>query len=177
MFWAYLLHFIHNRIPFIKFKGWEKERLTLLRTNLYLLGFFAILGVILSLPSFDLSKDSKISTFIYSYPYHVCVYSDLVFYMQHQHDPNYKAWKEDWQYLLAAIKGSSYYKLPKFSTFYRKYWVSSHSSFGSKVPFYKLEKKMQQGESYFPKICDDYYVIKQYKICIFIHFGTKKITE
>jgi hypothetical protein len=31
----------------------------LLRTNLYLLGFFAILGVILSLPSFDLIEGLK----------------------------------------------------------------------------------------------------------------------
>ncbi len=54
-----------NRIPFIKFKGWEKERLTLLRTNLYLLRLFAILGVILSLPTFDLIEGFKKLALLY----------------------------------------------------------------------------------------------------------------
>jgi omega-6 fatty acid desaturase (delta-12 desaturase) len=59
--------------------------------------------------------------------------------MQHQHDPNYKAWKQDWQFLLAAIRGSSYYKLPKIFNFL-EILVIIISSFAPKVPFYKLEK-------------------------------------
>ena len=35
------------------------------------------------------------------------------FYVQHQHEHNYKAWKDNWDYVLAAIKGSTYYKLPR----------------------------------------------------------------
>jgi omega-6 fatty acid desaturase (delta-12 desaturase) len=32
--------FIHNRIPFIKFKGWEKERLTFGFNQFIFLAFF-----------------------------------------------------------------------------------------------------------------------------------------
>ena len=35
------------------------------------------------------------------------------FYVQHQHEINYKQWKNNWNFLLSAIKGSSFYKLPK----------------------------------------------------------------
>ena len=34
---------------------------------------------------------------------------------------------------------------------------------------------MQQGESYFPKICNDYYVIKQCKICFLYALGRRKL--
>lgn len=134
--------FIHNRIPFIKFKGWEKERLTLLRTNLYLLGFFAILGVILSLPTFDLIEGFKKLALLYIPILITFAFTAIwFFYMQHQHDPNYKAWKEDWQYLLAAIKGSSYYKLPKIFNFFTGNIGYHHiHHLAPKVPFYKLEK-------------------------------------
>ena len=134
--------FIHNRIPFIKFKGWEKERLTLLRTNLYLLGFFVILGVILSLPTFDLIEGFKKLALLYIPILITFAFTAIwFFYMQHQHDPNYKAWKEDWQYLLAAIKGSSYYKLPKIFNFFTGNIGYHHiHHLAPKVPFYKLEK-------------------------------------
>ena len=46
--------FIHNRIPFIKFKGWDKERKHLVLTNFYLLAFYFILALVMSVPSFDL---------------------------------------------------------------------------------------------------------------------------
>ena len=35
-----------------------------------------------------------------------------MFYVQHQYDDTYWAWGKDWDYYTAAIKGSSYYKLP-----------------------------------------------------------------
>ena len=36
------------------------------------------------------------------------------FYVQHQHEETYKRWREDWDYLVASICGSTYYKLPAF---------------------------------------------------------------
>jgi omega-6 fatty acid desaturase (delta-12 desaturase) len=91
--------FIHNRIPFIKFKGWDKERKHLVLTNFYLLAFYLILALIMSIPSFDFCMDfKKLAIIIYSGAFNLCFYSNLVFYMQHQHNPNYKAWKQDWQF-------------------------------------------------------------------------------
>jgi omega-6 fatty acid desaturase (delta-12 desaturase) len=95
--------FIHNRIPFIKFKGWDKERKHLVLTNFYLLAFYLILALIMSIPSFDFWYGLKKLAIIYIPVLLTFVFTAIwFFYMQHQHDPNYKAWKQDWQFLLAA---------------------------------------------------------------------------
>ena len=127
------------------------------------------------MPTFDLIEGFKKLALLYIPILSRLRLQHLVFYMQHQHDPNYKAWKEDWQYLLAAIKGSSYYKLPKFFNFFTGNIGYHHiHHLAPKVPFYKLENAAR--ESYFPKICDDYYVIKQCKIC-FYTLWDEEITE
>jgi omega-6 fatty acid desaturase (delta-12 desaturase) len=134
--------FIHNRIPFIRFKGWSRERRSLVKTNFYLLLFFAALGGLLSLISWDLVAGYKKLAIIYV-PILISFGATAIwfFYMQHQHDPNYKAWKEDWQYVMAAIRGSSYYKLPKILNFFTGNIGFHHiHHLSPKVPFYKLEK-------------------------------------
>jgi omega-6 fatty acid desaturase (delta-12 desaturase) len=35
------------------------------------------------------------------------------FYVQHQHETSYKAWKDQWDYIRAAVQGSTFYTLPK----------------------------------------------------------------
>ncbi|MBK8443841.1 MAG: fatty acid desaturase [Sphingobacteriales bacterium] len=134
--------FIHNRLPLIKFNGWDKERKSLIKTNFYLLLFFLVLGLILGLPNLDFWYGFKKLAALYI-PILMTFSSTAVwfFYVQHQHDPNYKTWKKDWKFLLAAIKGSSYYKLPKIFNFFTGnigYHHIHHLS--PKVPFYKLEK-------------------------------------
>ena len=134
--------FIHNRIPFITLKGWDKERKMLLLTNLYLVLFFAVVGLILCLPNFDLAYGFKKLAFIYVPILLTFVFTAIwFFYMQHQHNPNYKAWKKDWEYVLAAIKGSSYYKLPAILNFFTGNIGYHHlHHLAPKIPFYKLEK-------------------------------------
>ncbi|MGZ5273527.1 MAG: fatty acid desaturase [Kaistella sp.] len=132
--------FIHNRIPFITLKGWDKERKALLRTNVYLLLFFTVLGILLSLPSLDLLAGFKKLAIIYVPILITFVFTAIwFFYMQHQHNPNYKAWKQDWEYLLAAIKGSSYYRLPAIFNFFTGNIGYHHlHHLAPKIPFYKL---------------------------------------
>lgn len=134
--------FIHNRIPFINFKGWGKERASLLKTNLYLLFFYIFLGVLLSLPHFNLVYGFKKLSIIYIPAILTFVFTAIwFFYMQHQHNPNYKAWKKDWNFVLAAIKGSSYYKLPKIVNFFTGNIGYHHlHHLAPKIPFYKLDK-------------------------------------
>lgn len=134
--------FIHNRIPFINLKGWDKERKMLHLTNLYLLLFFAALGLLLSLPSFDLAYGFKKLAIIYIPMLLTFVFTAIwFFYMQHQHDPNYKAWKKDWEYVLAAIRGSSYYKLPALLNFFTGNIGYHHlHHLAPKIPFYNLKK-------------------------------------
>ena len=63
------------------------------------------------------------------------------FYVQHQHEESYKQWKGNWEYLLSAIKGSTYYKLPK-----PMMWLTGNIGFhhihhlSSLIPSYNLEK-------------------------------------
>jgi acyl-lipid omega-6 desaturase (Delta-12 desaturase) len=134
--------FIHNRIPFIQFKGWSKERRALLATNFCLLFFFIVSGALLGLISGDLWAGYKKLVIVYipvlmSFGFTAVWF----FYMQHQHDPNYKAWKEDWQYVMAAIKGSSYYKLPAVINFFTGNIGFHHiHHLAPRVPFYKLQK-------------------------------------
>lgn len=134
--------FIHNRFPFINFKGWEKERKLLIKTNFYLLLFYVSLGLLLSIPSFNLLYAFKKLAFIYiPILLTFSVTAIWFFYMQHQHDPNYKAWKKDWQFLLAAIKGSSFYKLPAILNFFTGNIGFHHiHHLAPKIPFYKLKK-------------------------------------
>jgi omega-6 fatty acid desaturase (delta-12 desaturase) len=35
------------------------------------------------------------------------------FFVQHQHENGYKRWEENWDHFVAALKGSTYYKLPR----------------------------------------------------------------
>ncbi|MCB9203102.1 MAG: fatty acid desaturase [Flavobacteriales bacterium] len=125
--------FIHNRLPLISLKGWKKEKRALVLTNLYLVIFYAILGALIGYQKLLLLYLPIIVSF--------AVNAIWFFYIQHQHDPNYKAWKKDWEFLLAAIVGSSYYKLPKILNFFSGnigYHHLHHLS--PKIPFYYLEK-------------------------------------
>jgi omega-6 fatty acid desaturase (delta-12 desaturase) len=62
------------------------------------------------------------------------------FYVQHQHEMNYKEMKENWNHLLASVRGSTYYKLPKLFQ-----WLSGNIGFhhihhlSSRIPNYNLE--------------------------------------
>jgi len=63
------------------------------------------------------------------------------FYVQHQHEHTYKQWKGNWDYLTAAIKGSSYYNLPKWL-----HWLTGNIGYhhihhlSSGIPNYNLAK-------------------------------------
>src|SRR5699024_6429279 len=64
-----------------------------------------------------------------------------LFYVQHQFEDSYFEDEKNWDYVKAAIDGSSYYKLPKFLQ-----WFSGNIGFhhvhhlSPKVPNYHLEK-------------------------------------
>lgn len=63
-----------------------------------------------------------------------------LFYIQHQHEDNYKKPKDDWDYLLASVHGSTYYKLPRLFQ-----WLSGNIGFhhihhlNCSIPNYHLE--------------------------------------
>lgn len=64
-----------------------------------------------------------------------------LFYVQHQFEDSYFENEEEWDYVKAAVDGSSYYKLPKFLQ-----WLTGNIGFhhvhhlSPRVPNYQLEK-------------------------------------
>ncbi len=58
-----------------------------------------------------------------------------LFYVQHKFECVYWERGEDWDYEKAALKGSSYYKLPRILQ-----WFSGNIGFHQRIPNYHLEK-------------------------------------
>ncbi len=69
------------------------------------------------------------------------------FYVQHQHEHTYKQWKDNWDYVVAAIRGSTYYKLPKiFQWLTGNIGIHHIHHLSSLIPNYNLEKCMKENK-------------------------------
>ncbi|MUG44252.1 fatty acid desaturase [Paenibacillus woosongensis] len=111
----------------------RKERISTYVTNVSLVGLYALLiwaigwqaFVLVQLPIFFISGMLGI----------------WLFYVQHQFEHSYFEHDEEWEYVNAAVEGSSYYKLPKILQ-----WITGNIGFhhvhhlSPKVPNYNLEK-------------------------------------
>lgn len=97
---------VHNRIPSIKMKGWEHARKALIRHNLLLVAVYVTMLFVLGYEALLLVHLPILVMF--------GIIAVWFFYVQHQHETTYKAWKDKWEYIRAAIQGSTYYKLPKW---------------------------------------------------------------
>ncbi|MFT4664420.1 MAG: omega-6 fatty acid desaturase (delta-12 desaturase) [Polaribacter sp.] len=127
----YLL--IHNRFPFIKMKGWEVARHSLRKSNVLLVSFYIGMGFLLGWKSF-LMVQAPIVVFF-------AIIAIWFFYVQHQHEESYKQWKENWEYLLSAIQGSTYYKLPRvFQWLTGNIGIHHIHHLSALIPNYNLEK-------------------------------------
>jgi omega-6 fatty acid desaturase (delta-12 desaturase) len=124
---------VNNRIPLIRLKGWEHAHRALLLNNLYLVlihtGVVALLGY-------------EALLFVH-FPILVAfgIIAIWFFYVQHQHEFTYKQWKDRWDYVLAAVQGSTYYKLPRLM-----HWLTGNIGYhhihhlNSLVPSYQLAR-------------------------------------
>jgi len=100
----YLL--VHSRFPLIKMKGWEHARRSLLKHNLLLLAVHVGIVLLLGYEAFVFVHLPILLFF--------AIIAVWFFYVQHQHETTYKQWKDKWDYIRAAVQGSTYYKLPKW---------------------------------------------------------------
>lgn len=96
---------LHSRLPLIKMKGWEHARRALLTHNIVLVAVHTTIALVLGYQAF-LYVHLPIVVFF-------GVIAIWFFYIQHQHETAYKQWKDKWDYLRAAVQGSSFYTLPK----------------------------------------------------------------
>ncbi|MBK7338258.1 MAG: fatty acid desaturase [Saprospirales bacterium] len=123
---------ISIRIPFLRLKGWRQVRWAHWANNLLLLLIYGTLAMVLGWQKFLLVHVPVVVLF--------GVIAFWFFYVQHQHEENYKEWKDKWDHLLASVKGSTYYKLPRVFQ-----WLSGNIGYhhihhlNSRIPNYHLE--------------------------------------
>jgi omega-6 fatty acid desaturase (delta-12 desaturase) len=123
------------RFPFkmTKEKGWKKERRSVYWTNLGILILAGLIVWAIGLKSFLLVQIPII--------YVATTIGAWFFFVQHQYEDAYWTKAEDWSYVDAALKGSSYYKLPRILQ-----WFSGNIGFhhihhlSPRIPNYKLEE-------------------------------------
>jgi len=123
---------VRLRYPFIKLKGWKKIRWSHILNNTLLVAIYVSLAYLLDWQKFMMIQIPIIIIF--------GTIAFWFFYVQHQHEDNYRELKENWDHLLASIKGSTYYKLPRLFQ-----WLSGNIGFhhihhlNSRIPNYNLE--------------------------------------
>ena len=83
----------------------DRERQSVRRTNWALLGATLVMSAVIGLKAF-LMIQLTVSAF-------AGAVGLWLFYVQHQFEGAYWARSEDWDYTVAALKGSSFYKLPR----------------------------------------------------------------
>lgn len=96
---------VHSRLPLIKMSGWEHARKSLLRHNVILISIYAALVYFLGYEAFVYVQLPILVAF--------GMIAIWFFYVQHQHESTYKQWKEKWEYVKAAVEGSTFYNLPR----------------------------------------------------------------
>lgn len=124
---------VSNRYPFVKLKGWRNRELPQVLNNVSILVIYGLLAFFLGWKQFLLVHIPVVFLF--------GVIAFWFFYVQHQHENNYNQWKGKWDFVMASVLGSTYYKLPKVFQ-----WLSGNIGFhhihhlSSLIPNYNLEK-------------------------------------
>lgn len=127
----FYLFFIVNRFNRVKAKG--KERLNTYITNAAIASVSGLLIYTIGWQAFLMIQGP-----IVFLSHAVGIW---LFYVQHQFEDSYYEQDEEWEYVKAAIDGSSYYKLPKVLQ-----WITGNIGFhhvhhlSPRVPNYHLEK-------------------------------------
>jgi omega-6 fatty acid desaturase (delta-12 desaturase) len=127
------IFFISHRFPLNTKKTEKQERASVYWTNLALALIFISLGLLIGFTELLLVT---LPMYIIGFSFGV-----YLFYVQHQFEDTYWRRKKNWDYFNAAIKGASYFKLPKILQ-----WFSGNIGFhhihhlSPKIPNYLLEK-------------------------------------
>ena len=128
---------VSNRIPTIKLKNWKRMISVQVKNNIAIAAVYLTLGYLLGWGTFLFIQFFIIFCF--------GIIAFWFFYVQHQHENAYKQWKDNWDYVVAAIRGSTHYKLPKVFQ-----WLSGNIGIhhihhlSSLIPNYNLEKCMKE---------------------------------
>jgi omega-6 fatty acid desaturase (delta-12 desaturase) len=127
----FAVFFIGHRFP--SSSATKKERRGVLWTNIALAVFWATIILIVGWQAFLLVHVSVM--------WLAASFGTWLFFVQHQFEDTYWEHREDWDYTLAGLQGSSYYKLPKVLQ-----WFTGNIGFhhihhlSPRIPNYYLEK-------------------------------------
>ena len=126
-----------NRLPIVRTKNWLRFKDSQLLNNLLIAGVYMGLALLIGWKEFLLIQIPVLFMF--------GVIAFWFFYVQHQHEETYKAWKKNWDHLLSSIRGSTYYKLPRLFT-----WLTGNIGYhhihhlNPRIPNYHLKRCAQE---------------------------------
>ncbi len=130
---------IHNRMNLIKMEIFKNEKWRLYINNVILLGIFVGLAIWLGVWKFILTHFTILFIF--------AIIAVWFFYVQHQHEESYKQWKKNWDYITAAIKGSTYYKVPRlFNWLTGNIGIHHIHHLNPAIPNYNLKKALRENQ-------------------------------
>ena len=157
--------FLHHRFPLIKMKGWDKVNRSLWLNNIWTVAFFAAL---IGLCGWKVTLLIHVPILVF-----FGIIAIWFFYVQHQYEEAYKEWVEKWDYITAAIKGSSYYKLPRIF-----HWLTGNIGYhhihhlNPLVPNYNLAKCHNENPI-FEEMATKITFVESLK-CVFNHLWDEK---
>jgi omega-6 fatty acid desaturase (delta-12 desaturase) len=127
----FVVFFIGHRFP--SSAANKKERKGIWLTNIAIAALWVVLIAIVGWKAFLLVNISVL--------WLSSIFGTWMFFVQHQFEDTYWERQEGWDYTLAALRGSSYYKLPKVLQ-----WFTGNIGFhhihhlSPRIPNYSLEK-------------------------------------
>jgi omega-6 fatty acid desaturase (delta-12 desaturase) len=128
---------IHNRLPLIHMDIFKNEKWKLWLNNVVLLSIFIVLGYYLGWGKFFITHFTIVIIF--------SIIAIWFFYIQHQHEEAYKQWRDKWDYLTSALRGSTYYKVPAlFNWLTGNIGIHHIHHLNPAIPNYNLKKAIEE---------------------------------
>jgi omega-6 fatty acid desaturase (delta-12 desaturase) len=124
---------IFNRFAFLKTEYFQKVVKNVTYSNVLFLIFYVALAFVLEPSKFIAVQLINLAFF--------GTYALWFFYIQHQYKDVYKSSKDNWNYLLSAIRGSTFYNLPRIG-----HWLTGNIGYhhihhlAPTIPNYNLPK-------------------------------------
>ncbi len=96
---------LYNRFDFIKDKNFDSVRKSVTLSNIFFILGYVMMAYLIGFKAFFAVQ--LINLFFFG------TYALWFFYIQHQYENIYKSYASNWNYVVSALKGSTFYDLPR----------------------------------------------------------------